>query len=244
MVSRQGGVPAPDACNQSRHLRICRKFPAYYYELNFHIPNTGKTLTIIMLDTVLLCGHSNDFSDEKPRGPLHAPDAQRQLTWLQERLARSKADFLLVAGHYPVWSVSEHGPTACLLQKLHPLLIKHKATAYLCGHDHNLQVRSRPSPEPSVRPQVRFRPDPFCPLQYIEESGVGYVVSGAGNFLDPDVRHWDQVPKGAVKFFTGQASTLGGFVHAEVAKNKMTLTFFQARGTSLYRTVLTDRNSD
>ncbi|KAM6942455.1 tartrate-resistant acid phosphatase type 5a [Lycodopsis pacificus] len=194
------------------------KFPSYYYELNFRIPNTGKTLTIIMLDTIMLCGNSDDFEDEKPQGPVRAVDANRQLTWLQERLARSKADFLLVAGHYPVWSVSEHGPTECLLQRLQPLLIKHKATAYLCGHDHN--------------------------LQYIEESGVGYVVSGAGNFLDPDVRHWDHVPKGAVKFFTGQASTLGGFVHAEVTKNKMYLTFLQARGTSLYRTVLSQRHSE
>ena len=124
------------------HLLPVRKFPYYYYELNFHIPNTGKTLTIIMLDTVLLCGNSNDYVDEKPRGPLRAVDANRQLTWLQERLARSKADFLLVAGHYPVWSVSEHGPTECLLQRLHPLLIKYNVTAYLCGHDHNLQVCS------------------------------------------------------------------------------------------------------
>ena len=80
------------------------------------------------------------------------------------------------------------------------------------------------------------------PVQYIEESGVGYVVSGAGNFLDPNIRHWNHVPKGSVKFFTGQASTLGGFVHAEVTKNKMILTFFQAIGTSLYRTVLSQRN--
>ncbi|KAM9856457.1 tartrate-resistant acid phosphatase type 5a [Aulostomus maculatus] len=191
------------------------KFPSYYYELNFHIPNTGKTLTIVMLDTVMLCGNSLDYMDEKPRGPLCAVAANRQLTWLQERMAHSKADFLLVAGHYPVWSVSEHGPTECLLQRLLPLLIKHNATAYLCGHDHN--------------------------LQYIEESGVGYIVSGAGNFLDPDVRHWNHVPKGSVKFFTGQASTLGGFIHAEVTKNEMIVTFFQAKGTSLYRAILSQR---
>ncbi|XP_017272357.1 tartrate-resistant acid phosphatase type 5a [Kryptolebias marmoratus] len=191
------------------------RFPSYYYELNFHIPNTGKTLTIVMLDTVMLCGNSDDFVDEKPRGPLLAAEANRQLVWLQERLARSKADFLLVAGHYPVWSVSEHGPTECLLQGLRPLLLKYNATAYLCGHDHN--------------------------LQYLEESGVGYVVSGAGNFLDPDIRHWNHVPKGSLKFFTGQASTLGGFVHAEVSRNKLVLTFFQAKGTSLYRTVLPQR---
>ncbi|KAK2815709.1 hypothetical protein Q5P01_026176 [Channa striata] len=172
------------------------KFPSYYYELNFRIPNTGKTLTIIN------ARHNNAV----------------QLDWLEERLALSKADFLLVAGHYPVWSVSKHGPTQCLLQRLNPLLKKYKATAYLCGHDHN--------------------------LQYIEESDIGYVVSGAGNFLDPDTHHWKYVPKGSVKFFTGKASTLGGFVHAEVTKNKMIVTFFQAKGTSLYRTVLSDRDFD
>lgn len=193
-------------------------FPYYYYELNFRIPNTDSTLSVIMLDTVMLCGNSDDFEDEKPRGPLHAVDANRQLTWLQSRMKQSKADFLLVAGHYPVWSVSEHGPTECLLQRLHPLLVKHNATAYLCGHDHN--------------------------LQYIKESDIGFVVSGAGNFLDPDRRHWHHVPKGSIKFFTGQASTLGGFVHGEVKKDELIITFFQARGTSLYRTVLPRRDLD
>lgn len=83
----------------------------------------------------------------------------------------------------------------------------------------------------------------MCPLQYIYESGVGYVVSGAGNFLDPDISHYSKVPKGSVEFFTGRASTLGGFAHVEVTKNKMIVTFVQARGSSLYRTVLKDRNS-
>ncbi|XP_054897721.1 tartrate-resistant acid phosphatase type 5a [Poeciliopsis prolifica] len=191
------------------------KFPSYYYELNFRIPNTGKTLTIIMLDTVMLCGNSDDFADEQPREPLNGVDANRQLVWLKDRLAQSKADFLLVAGHYPVWSVSKHGPTKCLVRKLRPLLIKHNVTAYLCGHDHN--------------------------LQYLEESGVGYVVSGAGNFLDPDVHHWKKVPKGSLKFFTGQLSTQGGFVHAEVTDSKLILTIFQSKGSTLYRTVLSQR---
>lgn len=129
-------------CHNPAIRNLLRRFPSYYYELNFRIPNTGKTLTIIMLDTIMLCGNSNDFLDQKPRGPLRGVDANRQLTWLQGRLARSTADFLLLAGHYPVWSVSEHGPTECLLQRLHPLLKKYNATAYFCGHDHNLQVGS------------------------------------------------------------------------------------------------------
>lgn len=91
---------------------------------------------------------------------------------------------------------------------------------------------------------VKLLQSSFCSAQYIKESDVGYVVSGAGNFLDPDVRHWNSVPKGAVKFFTGQASTLGGFVHAEVTKDKMIVTFYKATGTSLYRTVLNSRSFD
>ncbi|XP_035260785.1 tartrate-resistant acid phosphatase type 5a [Anguilla anguilla] len=194
------------------------RFPNYYYELNFRVPRTGSTLTILMVDTVLLCGNSDDYEDQKPRGPVSAVEANRQLQWIQKRLERSKADFLLVAGHYPVWSVSEHGPTECLLRQLRPLLVKHQATAYLCGHDHN--------------------------LQYLQESGVGYVVSGAGNFMEADMTHRHHVPRGSLKFFTGAASTMGGFVHAEVTKKRMDLTFYQARGTSLYRTSLPRRDID
>ncbi len=79
-------------------------------------------------------------------------------------------------------------------------------------------------------------------FQYIKESGIGYVVSGAGNFMDPDVRHRNRVPRGYLKFFNGDAGTLGGFAHVEVNKKEMTVTFIQARGTSLYRAVLKKRD--
>ncbi|KAJ8345143.1 hypothetical protein SKAU_G00293360 [Synaphobranchus kaupii] len=190
-------------------------FPELYYELKFGVPGTGPTLTILMVDTVLLCGNSDDYADEKPLGPADVAAARQQLRWLQRRMEASRADFLLVVGHYPVWSVAEHGPTDCLLEKLRPLLVVHKATAYLSGHDHN--------------------------LQYLEESGVGYVVSGAGNFLESSTRHWKHVPSGALKFFSGQPSTLGGFAHVEVTQEQMVITFIQAGGTSLYCTTLPRR---
>lgn len=210
--------------------------------MNFRIPQTDRTLTIIMLDTVLLCGNSDDFLDQQPRATQSGVQANRQLLWLQERLAKSKADYLLVAGHYPVWSISEHGPTDCLLKGLRPLLKKYKATAYLCGHDHNLQVGIL---EPFWSSLVGFKIFDFTstlPFQYIKESGIGYVVSGAGNFMDPDVRHRNKVPRDYLKFFNGDAGTLGGFAHVEVNKKQLTVTFIQARGTSLYRAVLKRRD--
>ena len=62
-----------------------------------------------------------------------------------------------------VWSVAEHGPTDTLVQKLKPLLEKYNVTAYMCGHDHN--------------------------LQHITDSGVQYYVTGAGHLIDPSRAH-------------------------------------------------------
>ena len=44
--------------------------------------------------------------------------------------------WLLVAGHYPIFSKGSHGDTAELKQYLLPLLLKYKVHAYICGHDH------------------------------------------------------------------------------------------------------------
>ena len=52
-----------------------------------------------------------------------------------------RAEYLIVAGHHPVLSAGIHGNTPYLISKLKPLLEENDVTAYLSGHDHNLQVR-------------------------------------------------------------------------------------------------------
>lgn len=73
-------------------------------------------------------------------GPESIEDAEAQWDWLEATLRSSTAHYLVVGGHYPVWSIAEHGPTKCLVERLRPLLQKYNVTAYINGHDHNLQV--------------------------------------------------------------------------------------------------------
>ena len=61
------------------------------------------------------------------------------MEWLERTLATSTAHYLVVAGHYPIYSICEHGPTSGLVERVKPLLEQYKVTAYLNGHDHCMQ---------------------------------------------------------------------------------------------------------
>ncbi|XP_073076499.1 tartrate-resistant acid phosphatase type 5 [Manis javanica] len=191
-------------------------FPRPFYHLRFQIPQSNVSVAIFMLDTVTLCGNSDDFLSQQPKKPQDLELARMQLSWLKKQLAAAKEDYVLVAGHYPVWSIAEHGPTRCLVKQLVPLLSKYGVTAYLCGHDHNLQY-----------------------LQ--DKNGVGYVLSGAGNFMDPSRKHLRKVPNGYLRFHYGAEDSLGGFAYVEISPKEMSVTYIEASGKSLFKTRLPRR---
>ncbi|XP_059863803.1 tartrate-resistant acid phosphatase type 5 [Delphinus delphis] len=200
---------------QIAYSRISKRwnFPSPYYRLRFKIPRSNVSVAIFMLDTVTLCGNSDDFASQQPERPRNLAMARTQLAWIKKQLAAAKEDYVLVAGHYPVWSIAEHGPTHCLVKQLLPLLTTHKVTAYLCGHDHNLQY-----------------------LQ--DENGVGFVLSGAGNFMDPSKKHLRKVPNGYLRFHYGAENSLGGFAYVEISPKEMSITYIEASGKSLFKTKL------
>ncbi|XP_075062814.1 tartrate-resistant acid phosphatase type 5 [Mixophyes fleayi] len=192
------------------------KFPDLYYDLSFTIPSTNVSVRLVLLDTVVLCGNSDDSLGEQPTGATNAKLANQQLEWLTEKLQSAKEEYLLVVGHYPVWSVAEHGPTHCLLHHVEPLLRKHKVTAYMCGHDHNMQY-----------------------LQ--DDSGIGYVLSGAGNFMENSRKHEKHVPAGYLRFFQGDEETMGSFAYVQITPKEMNITYIQSGGKSTFHTTLYPR---
>ena len=138
-------------------------FPSLYHSHSFRSSSPsssatsvdesgGFTIDLVLIDTVDLCGlpppppsssspssdNKDILKDDEYFAPLPYPspnNATKQWTWIEERLEASHADYLLVGGHYPVYSACSHGPTQTLIERLVPLLEQHNAH-YVSGHDH------------------------------------------------------------------------------------------------------------
>mmetsp|Transcript_63391 Transcript_63391/g.105303 ORF Transcript_63391/g.105303 Transcript_63391/m.105303 type:complete len:323 (-) Transcript_63391:183-1151(-) len=116
-------------------------FPSLYYNLHYNwttISGGSRTAQIVMIDTPTLAGILHDFSGTPLHGLSETPDAAREWAWIEQQLSTSTADFLFVAGHYPIYSAGNDGTTRVLVEKLLPLLSRYGAH-YICGHDHLAQ---------------------------------------------------------------------------------------------------------
>lgn len=116
--------------------------PNYNYSINVNIDG-GKTklVNFLMIDTQLLCGNTGADYFFKNENKIFRPRTKSSLRRIYfksiesklERMASQNYSYVIVAGHYPVWAVAEHGPTKCLVSKLRPLLHKYKIDAYFSG---------------------------------------------------------------------------------------------------------------
>jgi len=188
---------------------------------------------VLLIDTVLLCGRSLD----DPHAP--APGVQRDdlafttearrddaMAWLGAALEASTADYLWVAGHYPIWSACSHGPTAELVAEVLPLLEAHRVTGYLSGHDHcSMHIADGP-----------------------DDASGGYVLqhvlSGNGDDCCYPPTHLGSVPAGSLKFLLAghgeynPSREVAGFTSFVVQDRAsgMRVHFHGANGTVLYTT--------
>jgi len=188
-------------------------FPSLWYEFTETAPD-GATIQFVMVDTPTLAGNSQwNAEDTDPLtgfqlpGPVNISHAQSQLDFIKRTLASSTADFLIVAGHYPVFSIAEHGPTKQLQPGVFPYLRQNKVSAYFCGHEHN--------------------------AQYIDVGDdIQYHVIGSAHEGDKSTAHAHTLKKEQVKFHGNTQG--GGFASVEVSKSGMQIKHYDGHGTLVY----------
>jgi phosphodiesterase/alkaline phosphatase D-like protein len=106
------------------------KFPSLYYKKSFASEDAKVSLDIFFIDT-------STYTREEPDRSAYTDDVddidEDQHAWLERNLRDSKADYIIVGGHFPVYSVCEHGNNDKLIANLKPLMERYGVQAYMCG---------------------------------------------------------------------------------------------------------------
>lgn len=202
----------------------------HYPDLWHHVKWSKKdfpSVHVVMLDTVILAGLTEDYSECLLRGAgrndclqKHIPNephnvnlAAEQKEWLEQLLLKPDvhgADFLIFAGHYPVYSVGQEGSTSYLEKWLRPILEKHNASAYLCGHDHTFE---------SIIPEFQ--------LDHRTKNTVQYHLVGGTHGCETGHPHMGTIPEGSLDYHGCTGGSLeqsdkkgGGFAQLKLTKNQ------------------------
>lgn len=140
-----------DYSNVSRRWTM----PSRYYTKVFK--EEGTSVRIVWVDTAPLIDKYREESDTYPDACKQ--DMNKQLAWIDSVLTVSKEDWVIVAGHHPVYAETpkDESERSNLQERLDPILRWHKVDLYICGHIHNFQHIRRP------------------------DSSIDYVVNSAGS---------------------------------------------------------------
>ena len=138
------------------------QFESYNYSKCMEIPGTIDTICVIFIDTVTLapseernCNEEGGISTD-----LQAARIADQLFHVENMLiAAINSTWLVVVGHYPVYSSGEHGDCEELVKYLQPLLETYNVSMYLAGHDHL--------------------------SGHLQNQGIEYFIAGGGAMVDP-----------------------------------------------------------
>ena len=110
--------------------------PAKYYTKVFK--KGGATIRFVMLDTtpfIKRFRESDKYPDAKEQ------DRGAQLEWLNKVLSEAEEDWVIVAGHHPVYADTTKNKSERddMKSAINGILRKHKVAMYLCGHIHSFQ---------------------------------------------------------------------------------------------------------
>ncbi len=126
------------------YSKVSRRWcmPAKYYSRSFKDKSTS--VKIILLDTTPLIDKYRKDTEDYPDAAVE--DMEAQLQWLDNELANVTEDWVIVAGHHPIYADTDKNKSERLdMQgRVDKILRKHKVDMYICGHIHNFQ-HIRPS---------------------------------------------------------------------------------------------------
>lgn len=110
--------------------------PAKYYTTVFK--KGGATIRFVMLDTTPLIERyrkSENYPDAKEQ------DYKAQIEWLDKVLNEATEDWVVVAGHHPIYADTKKNKIERddMKSAINSILRKHKVPMYLCGHIHSFQ---------------------------------------------------------------------------------------------------------
>lgn len=118
--------------------------PARYYTRTFE--SKGTTVKVVFIDTTPLVDKYRNDAEQYPDACKE--DMDKQLKWLDSVLSAAEEDWVLVAGHHPVYAETSKAEyeRADMQRRVDAVLRRHKVDMYLCGHIHNFQhIRAKGS---------------------------------------------------------------------------------------------------
>eukprot|EP00667_Euglena_gracilis_P010749 EG_transcript_10952 len=169
---------------------------SYYYSRVFPVDNV--TVQFLFIDTMMLLGK------HKPHAK-HDAAAHGQLAWLNRTLADSTADWVLVAGHHPVFCGGRYPTDERLRLQLLPLFQQHGVAAYFSGHDHQ--------------------------MQHISTGGIQYFINGNGGQNSNTRKEHRSPPRGSQRFYGNG----GGFIAVEVRNSSSLRVHYYSAGVKSWK---------
>lgn len=113
------------------------EMPARYYTESFD--EAGTTVRVVWIDTTPLIDKYRTKGDKYPDAGRQS--VEEQLAWLDRVLSEATEDWVIVAGHHPIYAQSLKSPDerTDMQQRVDPILRRHRVDMYVSGHLHNFQ---------------------------------------------------------------------------------------------------------
>lgn len=148
-----GETPTPDIGpdNCPKHSDECFYSPIHQLDIRlqerdrrwnckryFQIKAAGGDVELFFIDTTPIVRYYSTVIWADNRGGVLEQSWEEQLRELDSNLSKSRASWKVVVGHHPI-RTNHREKLEDMIKHVEPLMIKHKVSAYFCGHDHNMQ---------------------------------------------------------------------------------------------------------